>query len=154
MTASFLGIDLGTSGLKLTLVAEDGVVLAESEASYDVQTPQPGFAETDPDVWMAALRGAASRLTTGHGLQAIGVTGQMHGVVLAREDGRPTRPAVLWPDQRAASELSTRLELPRETRAHHANPDIAAMPGPMRSDERRVGKESCSQCRSRRSPSH
>ena len=65
MSASFLGIDLGTSGLKLTLVAEDGLVLAESEASYDVQTPQPGFAETDPDVWMAALRDAAARLTTG-----------------------------------------------------------------------------------------
>ena len=131
MTASFLGIDLGTSGLKLTLVAEDGVVLAESEASYDVQTPQPGFAETDPDVWMAALRGAAARLTVGPGLQAIGVTGQMHGVVLAREDGRPTRPAVLWPDQRAAWVLPRWVGLPRETRARLANPIFAGMAGPM-----------------------
>ena len=131
MTASFLGIDLGTSGLKLTLVAEDGLVLAESEASYDVQTPQPGFAETDPDVWMDALRGAAARLTTGAGLQAIGVTGQMHGLVLAREDGRPTRPAMLWPDQRAASVLPSWLELSGETRARLANPVFAGMAGPM-----------------------
>ena len=65
------------------------------------------------------------------GLQAIGVTGQMHGVVLAREDGRPTRPAVLWPDQRAASVLPRWLELPREARARLANPLFAGMAGPM-----------------------
>ncbi len=131
VSAGFLGIDLGTSGLKLTLVAEDGLVLAESEASYGVETPQPGFAETHPDDWMAALRDAAARLPAGEGLLAIGVTGQMHGLVLAGEDGRPAGPAVLWPDQRASSVLSSWPTLPGDARARLANPVFAGMAGPM-----------------------
>jgi xylulokinase len=131
VSASFLGIDLGTSGLKLTLVGEDGRVLAEAEASYRVRTPQPGFAETDPDTWMQALRDAATRLGDADGLRAIGVTGQMHGVVLAGDDGRPTRPAVLWPDQRAASVLPRWLAMPDDARARLANPVSAGMAGPM-----------------------
>ena len=138
MTPSFLGIDLGTSGLKLTLVAEGGEILGESEAAYAVQTPHPGFAEIDPGVWSSALRDAAARLTgaqtspnEGSDLQAIGVTGQMHGLVLVGADGQPTRPAVLWPDQRAASVLSSWSSMPSEDRARLANPISSGMAGPM-----------------------
>ena len=132
VTASFLGIDLGTSGLKLTLVAEDGLVLAESEASYDVQRrSRASRRPTRTSGWRPSGARRPARLHAGHGLQAIGVTGQMHGLVLAREDGRPTRPAVLWPDQRAASVLPSWLELPGETRARLANPVFAGMAGPM-----------------------
>ncbi len=136
--ASFLGIDLGTSGLKLTLVRDDGVVLAESEASYSVQTPQPGFAEIDPDAWLAALRSAADQLSTTTGrpaaassLRAMAVTGQMHGIVLSDRDGRPVRPAILWPDQRATSSLPAWEALAPEDRAALANPVFAGMGGPM-----------------------
>ncbi|MET1059099.1 MAG: FGGY family carbohydrate kinase [Nocardioides sp.] len=138
MTASFLGVDLGTSGLKLTLVAEDGLVVGEAEASYAVQTPQPGFAETDPGVWMDALRDAATRLSGGPGdpfsgteVQAIGFTGQMHGVVLTGEDGTAVRPALLWPDQRATSVLPEWFGLTDEDRAGLGNPIFAGMAGPM-----------------------
>ena len=136
--ASFLGVDLGTSGLKLTLVDQDGRVRAESEASYEVQTPRPGFAETDPGVWLAALRDAAARLTPGPDrpadapvLRAVGFTGQMHGIVLTGEDGRPCGPAVLWPDQRATSVLPDWLGMPTEDRVRLANPIFAGMAGPM-----------------------
>ncbi len=134
---SFLGVDLGTSGLKLMLVGSDGQVLAESEASYAVQTPQPGYAETDPDVWVRALSVAAVELSAapgcagGSGLEAIGVTGQMHGVVLTGQDGRPVRPAVLWPDQRAVSVLPRWLGLGGDERAALGNPVFAGMAGPM-----------------------
>ncbi len=138
MTRSFLGIDLGTSGLKLTLVGEGGDIVGESEAAYAVQTPQPGRAEIDPEVWLGALRDAAARLTGAQGgpseatdLQAIGVTGQMHGIVLAGEDDQPIRPAVLWPDQRAASVLSSWLTMPSEDLARLGNPISAGMAGPM-----------------------
>jgi xylulokinase len=138
VSASYLGIDLGTSGLKLTLVGEHGRVLAESEASYDVQTPQPGFAETDPDLWMAALRVAAAQLPAASAgsagtssLKAVGVTGQMHGIVLCGADGQALRPAVLWPDQRATSVLARWSAMPVDDRAALANPIFAGMAGPM-----------------------
>ncbi|MDQ3095818.1 MAG: FGGY family carbohydrate kinase, partial [Actinomycetota bacterium] len=56
--SAYLGIDLGTSGLKLTLVDAAGSVVAGAEAAYDVRSPQPGHAETDPADWRAALIGA------------------------------------------------------------------------------------------------
>ncbi len=135
---SFLGIDLGTSGLKLTLVGDDGSVLAESEASYAVRTPQPGFAETDPDLWLAALRTAAAQLsltTQDSGPAAVpvavAVTGQMHGIVLSDFAGRPVRPAILWPDQRAASALPAWEAMAPADRSALSNPVFAGMAGPM-----------------------
>lgn len=141
MTASsgaYLGIDLGTSGLKLTLVGEDGSIVAESEASYDVRSPHSGYAETDPAEWAAALESAAANLSgrlTASGddvaLRAIGVTGQMHGVVLTDEEGKPVRPAILWPDQRAAACLDAWTGLDADVRGRLGNPIVAGMPGPV-----------------------
>jgi len=88
--SAHLGIDLGTSGLKLTLVDAAGSVVAGAEASYDVHSPKLGHAETDPSHWEAALRCAGrvlaqrlGALDAGISLRAIGVTGQMHGVTSA-----------------------------------------------------------------------
>lgn len=131
-SSAYLGIDLGTSGLKLTVVAPDGGVLAESEEPYEVSAPRPGFAETDPADWLAAFHRALKRLPdAGAPLAAAGVTGQMHGVVLAGSDGQPVRPAVLWPDQRAAEVLSQWQELAPQARARLSNPIVAGMSGPV-----------------------
>ncbi len=136
--SAYLGIDLGTSGLKLTLVDAAGSVVAGAEAAYDVRSPQPGHAETDPADWRAALSGAAwmlsqrlDALAAGVALRAIGVTGQMHGVVLVDAVGEPVRPAILWPDQRAVSCLETWAGLGVDARSRLGNPIVAGMAGPM-----------------------
>lgn len=136
--SGYLGIDLGTSGLKLTMVGEDGSIVAESEASYDVYAPQPGWAETDPADWAAALESASADLfgrLTAAGLdptpRAIGVTGQMHGLVLTDASGKPVRPAILWPDQRASVCLDAWSGLAAVVRGRLSNPIVAGMPGPV-----------------------
>ncbi len=130
----YLGIDLGTSGLKLALVGADGLVVAESEAAYDVTAPQPGWAETDPAAWVRALERAArsiARQLQELTLRGVGVTGQMHGTVLVDPAGRPVRSAVLWPDRRANAELDLWRSMPRTQRARLANPLVPGMTGPV-----------------------
>jgi xylulokinase len=136
--SAYLGIDLGTSGLKLTLVGSDGTVIGEAEASYAIHTPQPGHAETDPAEWALALDEARAALfgslpggAEPPAVESIGVTGQMHGVVLVGHDGRPVRPAVLWPDQRAVSSLGAWHALPQTVRQRLGNPLVAGMAGPI-----------------------
>jgi len=136
--STYLGIDLGTSGLKLTLVGSDGTLIGEAEASYGVHTPQPGHAETDPAEWSLALDEARTALFNsiqGGGatpaVASIGVTGQMHGVVLVGHDGNSVRPAVLWPDQRAESSLSAWHALADTVRQRLGNPLVAGMAGPI-----------------------
>jgi xylulokinase len=135
--SAYLGVDLGTSGLKLTLVSANGVVLGEAEASYDVRSPEAGWAETNPEDWSRALNAASADLfgvvTSGPAptLAAIGFTGQMHGVVLVDDEGRPVRPAVLWPDQRAAGCLDAWTSLPQAARTRLANPIVPGMAGPI-----------------------
>ncbi|MGI9155045.1 MAG: FGGY family carbohydrate kinase [Marmoricola sp.] len=134
---AYLGLDLGTSGLKLSVVGENGSIVSESEAAYDVRAPRPGHAETDPADWAAALESAAMRLSssltaadTAVDLRGIGVTGQMHGVVLTDDAGTPVRPAILWPDQRAAECLGLWSRLDADARGRLSNPIVAGMPGP------------------------
>jgi xylulokinase len=136
---SYLGIDLGTSSLKLTLVGSDGTLLAQAEETYDVRAPLPGHAETDPRDWAEALRRGAKRLvgsertspTAPPALAAVAVTGQMHGIVLTDPEGRPVRPALLWPDQRSAETLARWRALPSEVRGRLSNPLVAGMAGPL-----------------------
>jgi xylulokinase len=131
---AFLGVDLGTSGLKLALLGLDGALLAEAESPYEVVRPRTGWAETDPARWIEALGLAvdaiADRLAA-YRLGGIGVTGQMHGAVLCAEDGTPVRPAVLWPDRRAEPQLRRWRELPRPVREALANPLVPGMTGPI-----------------------
>jgi xylulokinase len=131
---SYLGVDLGTSGLKAALVGEDGRLLAEGEAAYDVSAPQPGWAETDPVAWWAALTAVVGHL--GEALRAappraVGLAGQMHGVVLCDAAGAALRPAVLWPDRRADAGLARWHALPAADRARLANPVVPGMFGPV-----------------------
>ena len=132
--ASYLGIDLGTSGLKVALVREDGQVVVEGEAAYQVLSPRARWAETDPAVWWAALgqvvEGMAEHLQT-HQVNGIGLAGQMHGVVLCDRAGTPLRPAILWPDRRSQHQLSRWRELSAADRARLSNPIVPGMFGPI-----------------------
>jgi xylulokinase len=130
----YLGIDLGTSSLKVALIGADGRQLATAEVAYQVDSPQPGWAQTDPRVWDAVLDTALTRISPALGecgTRAIGVTGQMHGAVLCDDTGAAVRPAVLWPDRRAVGMLERWRALPEPVRARLANPLVAGMTGPI-----------------------
>jgi len=129
-----LGADLGTSGLKLAALDLAGSVVAEAEAGYPVDRPQPGWAQTDVAVWRTALDDALAALAGRLGdrpVAALGVSGQMHGAVLVDGSGAALAPALLWPDRRAAAELQRWRELPEADRAALANPLAAGMTGPL-----------------------
>ena len=132
--ASYLGIDLGTSGLKVALLREDGHLVAEGEAAYQVLAPRTGWAETDPAVWWSALgrvvEGMSDALRA-HELEGIGLAGQMHGVVLCDRAGTPSRPAILWPDRRSQQHLTRWHELSAADRARLSNPIVPGMFGPI-----------------------
>ena len=133
---TYLGVDLGTSGLKLTMVGESGRVVAETESAYSVSSPQQGYAEIDPAEWEVSLSTAMSRLlcdklATECDVAAVGVTGQMHGVVLVDHENRPLRPALLWPDRRATGSLVAWRALDAGTLGRLRNPLVAGMAGPM-----------------------
>ena len=82
-----LGIDLGTSSSKAVVVDLDGRVVAQASADYQVRAPHQGWAETEPDDWWAAVTGCVREAVGAAGVQpaAIGLSGQMHGLVLADE---------------------------------------------------------------------
>jgi xylulokinase len=103
-----LGIDAGTSGLKAVLLDEAGLTVAEATAAYELRSPQPGWAEQDPDEWWAALRTALAELWQ-RGIDpariaSIGLTGQMHSLAVLDKDGDVLCPALLWCDQRTGAE--------------------------------------------------
>ena len=97
-----LGLDLGTGSVKAVLLGEDGDPLGEGSASYPILSPQPGWAESSPDDWWRAVVEATKVAVGRRGAQAaaLGLSCQMHGVVLADDRTGPLRPAVLWADTR------------------------------------------------------
>ncbi len=105
-----LGIDLGTGSVKALLLATDVTVLAEAASSYPVHAPHPGWAESDPADWWSAVAIAVKTAVKDRAdqIQAIGLSGQMHGVVLADGEGTPLRSAILWADTRSTSVLSSK----------------------------------------------
>lgn len=131
---NILGIDLGTSSVKVLLLNAQGQVFREGKADYKVLSPQPGWAESDPMEWWTATILAVRTLTEQvppAKIDAIGLSGQMHGVILADPDGHPIRNALLWADNRAASELDLYQELPEATQQRLANPLVPGMAGPL-----------------------
>ena len=134
MAGVALGADLGTSGLKLVALGEDGSTVAEAERGYRVERPHPGWAETDVGVWRAALDDALAELAPalrGSRVLALGLAGQMHGAVAVDAAGQALRPALLWPDTRATAELDRWRAMSPADRAALANPLVAGMTGPM-----------------------
>jgi xylulokinase len=104
-----LGIDLGTGSVKAALVDDGGIVLASASRTYPVVAPQPGWAETDPQLWLEAARDVVAQVAAqcGERPTAVGFSGQQHGVVLCDADARPLRPAVLWADTRGVAEVAS-----------------------------------------------
>lgn len=103
-----LGLDLGTSGVKVVALGRDGRTLAQTTRSYPLLTPQPGWTEQRPDDWaqatLDALKDVADQLRAGgHVPLALGLGGQMHGAVFLDAGGEVVRPAPLWNDQRTAA---------------------------------------------------
>ncbi len=104
-----LGIDVSTTATKAILVGEGGGVLAVAASEYGFEVPQPLWAEQDPALWWSAAQVAipaalASAGLTGDDVVAVGLTGQMHGLVLLDAADEVIRPAILWNDQRTAAE--------------------------------------------------
>ncbi|HYY75003.1 MAG TPA: xylulokinase [Gaiellaceae bacterium] len=100
-----VGLDVGTTGVKAVAISPTGEVLARVEHEYPLATPQPGWAEQDPEDWWRASEAALERLGVAKPA-GIGLSGQMHGLVCLGDDGRPLRPAILWNDQRTAAECA------------------------------------------------
>ncbi|WP_417701482.1 xylulokinase [Pseudophaeobacter sp.] len=105
----YLGLDLGTSGVKALLIDEDQIVLAEGHSALEVDRPAPLWSEQDPMAWIAACEAAIDQLrasapTAFAALRGIAVSGQMHGATLLDKDDQPLRPAILWNDGRASIE--------------------------------------------------
>jgi xylulokinase len=101
---ALVGIDVGTSGVKVIALSPDGEILARAERDYPLSTPRPGWAEQDPGDWAAATDAALADL--GVEAASIGYSGQMHGLVVLDGAGEVLRPAILWNDQRTAAECA------------------------------------------------
>ena len=111
-----LGIDLGTSGTRSVLFNPDGEVIAAKSAEYPLSQPQNGWAEQDPQDWWDAAIATISHVVRQSGVDprqiaALGISGQMHGLVMLDEQGRVLRPSIIWADQRTGEECEdiTRL---------------------------------------------
>lgn len=104
----FIGIDIGTSGCKSIIIDERGRVEAEASCGYPLSTPQPGWCEQDPEDWWQAvkltLRGLLRDFHSVSDIACIGLSGQMHGMVLLDEHGKTLRPCIIWADQRTTEQ--------------------------------------------------
>jgi xylulokinase len=126
----FLGIDVGTSGTKTLAVSEDGNVLASSTVEYDLQTPQPGWTEQHPETWWDAVIHTVQHVVEQGQVQpadvaGIGLSGQMHGSVFLDANRDVIRPALLWNDQRTATQCD---EIEQRAGGRRALIDLVANP--------------------------
>lgn len=129
----YLGVDLGTSGVKLSLTDGVGAVVGEAQAALQVSRPHPGWSEQDPDAWWRALDAAMRALASRHDLgtvAALGLAGQMHGAVLLDAADRVLRPAILWNDGRAAPCCAELERLAPESRRITGNLAMAGFTAP------------------------
>ena len=104
-----LGLDIGTSGTKTVLFDERGNVMAEASACYPLSQPKNGWAEQDPLHWWEAVADTVPTVVKKSGVDkkdivGIGLSGQMHGLVMLNDVGRVLRPAILWCDGRTAKQ--------------------------------------------------
>ena len=130
-TPAWLGVDVGTSSLKVIAVGADGSPLAEQETAWALDRPDSRTAEADPGVWLRAVDDLVVPMSEAYDVRAVGVTGQMHGTILVDESGTAVRPAVLWPDSRAEVMRPRWDALPDEVLGRLGNPWSAGMTGPV-----------------------
>jgi xylulokinase len=129
-----LGLDLGTSSAKAVVTDTGGRVLAQASAGYAVSSAMAGYAESEPADWWSAVTACAREAVQGAGgarPSAIGLSGQMHGLVLTSAAGQALRPALLWADSRATGALRAYRRLGPAALARLANPLAPGMTGPL-----------------------
>lgn len=117
MGKTYIGIDMGTSGVKLLLMDETQTLLGETQLEYELSRPREGWSEIDPAIWYDKTVEGLEALLRGQDAQsvaAIGVTGQMHSLILLDENGESLRPAMLWNDKRTAGLLPILREALKE----------------------------------------
>jgi xylulokinase len=99
-----IGIDIATSGCKSLLIDDQGTVVARAVEEYALSSPMPGWCEQDPEDWWRALKLSVRQVLKGfdhtNDIEAIGMSGQMHGMVALDRDSRVLRPCIIWADQR------------------------------------------------------
>lgn len=106
---TYIGIDLGTSSLKLVLVTETGKLLSSRSVPYRLHEPRTGYSEQNPEDWFQAAKKGIASLLAGqekNAVRAIGVAGQMHGLVMLDQKGKVIRPAILWNDGRSEKQCA------------------------------------------------
>lgn len=113
----FIGLDLGTSGVRAVLMDENQSMLASAEAHYDVTRPHIGWSEQNPQDWVDGCRFVLSLLKTEHPAQmasvkAISISGHMHGATLIDASDNVLRPCILWNDTRSSKEAQAFDENP------------------------------------------
>ena len=127
----YLGLDVGTSGVKAVLANETGAIVAVASRELALAHPAPLWSEQDPDAWVDATISAVDDLAAAHPretaqVRGIGLSGQMHGATLLGADDRPLRPAILWNDGRAHAEC---VDLAQNCPSLHGITGNLAMPG-------------------------
>lgn len=129
-----LGIDLGTGSTKAAVFDARAALRGVASAATTVDHPAPGAAEGDPSAWLPAVASAVRTAVDAAGaprIAAIGLSGQMHGLVCSDADGSPLGPALLWADTRATAECARYDELTAPARWALANPVVPGMFGPL-----------------------
>ena len=112
MGKTVLGIDLGSSSVKASIIdADNGSVISSGQSpDYEmaISAPHQGWAEQDPEMWWEHVKNAVREALTngqleGSSIEAIGIAYQMHGLVAVNKDMKPVRPSIIWCDSRATS---------------------------------------------------
>jgi xylulokinase len=108
-----LGVDVGTGGARAVAVTDEGELIADASASYELLTPRPGWTEQRPEDWWEGTRrvlAEVARATAGEEIAGLGLTGQMHGSVFLDGGDAVVRPALLWNDQRTGRQCEAITE--------------------------------------------
>ena len=109
---TLLGLDVGTTGVRCVALDEGGKLVAEATAEYPIYSPYPGWSEQRPEDWWQASCKVIGQVAAevGRDIDAIGLTGQMHGAVFLDKRDEVIRPALLWNDQRTAAQAEAITE--------------------------------------------
>ncbi|KAE9629315.1 xylulokinase [Parasedimentitalea maritima] len=113
----YIGLDLGTSGLRALLSDAGGAIVATADAAYSVANLHSGWSEQDPADWVDACKTVMAQLRTHYpaefsAVRGIGLSGHMHGATLLNAQGQVLRPCILWNDTRAAVQAAVLDETP------------------------------------------